>query len=301
LEQVEGVVFDIQRYSLHDGPGLRTNVFLKGCPLHCGWCANPESHDIQPELALFAHKCIVCGQFSEECPAKWQHDKNNGWDKASANKYSARTTICPTKAIHWIGKRRTAGEVMQEVLRDAPFYEDGGGMTLTGGEPTMQPLMAKALLRLAKVEGISTAMETCGYTQWTVLESLLPYLDHILFDLKHIESKVHRAFTGVGNERILTNLRHLMKLHMSLTIRIPLVPGFNTSVESLQAIAEFVVALKGAVRSVDLLPYHTLGKTKYQALGRQYPWKDHKRLSNEEIERLANVLESYGLTVNIGG
>ena len=203
LEQVQGVIFDIQRYSLHDGPGLRTNVFLSGCPLRCGWCSNPESQKLQPEIALFARNCIACGQFGEACPGSWQEDLQDGWTKALEEKYNARSTLCPTEAIRWIGARRTAADVMQEVLRDLPFYEDGGGMTLTGGEPTMQPRMAEALLRLAKADGISTAMETCGFTQWKVFEYLLPYLDHILFDLKHVDSDIHRAFTGVDNEQIL--------------------------------------------------------------------------------------------------
>jgi pyruvate formate lyase activating enzyme len=301
LEKVEGLVFDIQRYSLHDGPGLRTNVFLSGCPLRCGWCCNPESQNLQPEIALFAHNCIACGQFVEACPVSWKNDRNNGWNKALEEKYRDRAKTCPTEAIRWIGERRTAGEVIQEVLRDAPFYEDGGGMTLTGGEPTMQPDIAEALLRLAKAEQISTAMETCGYAQWAVFERLLPYLDHILFDLKHMDSEVHQAFTGVGNELILSNLRRLVSANTPITIRVPLIPGFNATVKSIQAIAEFVLKLNGSIKGIDLLPYHTLGKTKYKALGRDYPWKDFNRLTDTEVESLTKVVESYGLAVNIGG
>ena len=170
LEQVEGIVFDIQRYSLHDGPGLRTNVFLKGCPLRCAWCANPESQRTQPELMLSAHNCIECGHFADNCLVCWA-----GRQHASAElELAARVDICPTGALHWVGERRTAGEVLREVLRDAPFYGNGGGMTLTGGEPTMQPAMAEALLRLAKDANITTAMETCGQTQWSVYARLLP-------------------------------------------------------------------------------------------------------------------------------
>jgi len=301
LEKIEGIVFDIQRYSLYDGPGLRTNVFLSDCPLRCGWCCNPESQNLQPEIAIFAHNCIICGQFVEACPASWENDKNNGWSKALEEKYSDRTKVCPTKAIRWIGERRTAGKVIQEVLRDAPFYEDGGGMTLTGGEPTMQPDMAEALLRLAKAEQISTAMETCGYAQWAVFESLLPYLDHILFDLKHVDNEVHRTFTGVGNELILSNLGQLVAIDAPVTVRIPLIPGFNATIESVETIARFVLELNGSIKGIDLLPYHTLGKTKYKALGRDYPWEDYNRLSDTEVESLVKVVESYGLAVNIDG
>ncbi len=301
FEQVEGVVFDIQRYSLHDGPGLRTNVFLSGCPLRCGWCSNPESQKLQPELALFTRNCIACKQFGEVCPVSWQEDLQDGWTKALEEKYSARSLLCPTEAIRWIGERRSTGDVIQEVLRDVPFYEDGGGMTLAGGEPTMQPRMAEALLRLAKADGISTAMETCGFTQWKVFEYLLPYLDHILFDLKQINSGIHRAFTGVDNELILSNLQRLVQIGAPVTVRVPLIPGFNANVEDMQAIARFVSELDGTRKSIDLLPYHSFGKAKYEALGRDYPWKNYERLSDEELEILVKVLEDYGLTVDIGG
>jgi pyruvate formate lyase activating enzyme len=299
LKQVEGIVFDIQRYSLHDGPGLRTNVFLKGCPLRCHWCANPESQSLPPELALFSHNCMACGQFEPPCPVCW--DGHPERSEALTAEFDRRAAICPTGAIHWIGRRRTAGEVITEVLRDAPFYEDGGGMTLTGGEPTMQPEMCLALLRLAKAEYISTALETCGQTRWEVLAGLLPYLDDILYDLKHLDSEIHRAFTGLGNELILANLRRLAAVGAPVTVRVPLIPGFNASVESVQAIAEFVRSLDGPVKSVDLLPYHTLGQAKYKALGRDYPWQAHDRLTDDEVAVLAGVVESYGLPVSIGG
>ncbi|MEW5956298.1 MAG: glycyl-radical enzyme activating protein [Chloroflexota bacterium] len=297
LEKIEGIVFDIQRYSLHDGPGLRTNVFLKGCPLRCQWCANPESQRLQPELALFSHNCIACGQFEEVCPVCWG-GRNGGWTQEQEEKYSQRALVCPTGAIHWIGRRRAAGEIIQEVLRDAPFYEDGGGMTLTGGEPTFQPELAEALLRLAKAENLSTAMETCGYTRWVILERLLPYLDHILFDLKHVDSDLHRAFTGLDNELILSNLRRLAAVEAPVTVRVPLIPGFNASSDSLRAIAEFVRGLNGSIMAVDLLPYHTLGKAKYKALGREYPWPADERLTGAEVQALAGVVELYGLAVN---
>jgi len=301
LENVAGVIFDIQRYSLHDGPGLRTNVFLKGCPLNCWWCSNPESQGIQPEFALFAQNCIACGQFAEVCPVRWQNDRGRSWTKELEEEYHTRVMRCPTEAIHRIGEQRTAGEVMAEVVRDLPFYEDKGGMTLTGGEPTMQPHFAEALLRLAKAEAISTAMETCGLTQWAVLERLLPYLDDILFDVKHLDPKVHQAFTGVGNELILSNLRQLVALAAPVTIRVPLIPGFNASPESLRAIAEFVLELNSSIKGIDLIPYHTLGKPKYKALNRDYPWEEYQRFTDPEIETLTRVLESCGLTVNIGG
>ena len=244
---------------------------------------------------------MACDQFVEACPIYWKHERGSGWNQELEGKYNARVEVCPTEAIHWIGTQRTAGEVITEVLRDRPFYEDGGGMTLTGGEPTMQPDMAEALLCLAKTEGISTAMETCGHTQFEVLEQLLPYLDHILFDLKHVDSEIHRKFTGVNNRRILSNLRRLIKLQAPVIIRVPLIPGFNANTESLQAIAELLLSWDDSIQTLDLLPYHTLGKSKYPAIGFEYPWEDYTRLTDEEVNMLVNTIEAYGLTVRIGG
>lgn len=297
LEQVEGIVFDVQRYSIHDGPGLRTNVFLKGCPLRCQWCANPESQNPQPQLALFAHNCMACGQFEETCPVCWAHTNGTGREE----KYGPRAEVCPTGAMHWIGERRTAGEVIREVRRDAPFYEDGGGMTLTGGEPTMQPDMAEALLRLAKAEYIATAIETCGHTRWAVWERLLPYLDDILFDLKHTDPDLHRTFTGLDNELILSNLRQLAALGAPVTVRVPLIPDFNATPEYMRAMAGFVQSLAGPVKGIDLLPYHNLAQGKYKALGRDYPWAGHDRLPEAEVQRLAEIVAGYGFKVSIGG
>lgn len=190
---------------------------------------------------------------------------------------------------------------MHEVLRDVPFYADGGGMTLTGGEPTMQPQMAEALLRLAQTEGISTAMETCGHTSWSVIERLLPYLDLVLYDLKHMDSVVHRSFTGVGNEKILSNLRQLSARLTPVEVRVPLIPGFNAAEADLAAIAEFVRDLNGAIRAVALLPYHTLGRSKYPALAREYAWAGAERLTEDQVVAFVDIVESYGLTVNVGG
>jgi glycyl-radical enzyme activating protein/glucokinase-like ROK family protein len=301
LEQVEGVVFDVQRYSLHDGPGLRTNVFMKGCPLRCEWCANPESQQLQPELALFANQCIACGQFDETCPTGWKRLEHDELTGQAIQDYGVRAAVCPTGAMRWVGERRTAGEIIKEVLRDAPFYQGGGGVTLTGGEPTMQPHLAEALLRLAKAEYLSTAMETCGQVHWAVLEALLPYLDHVLFDLKVVDSEVHRLYTGVGNELILANLRRLAALRAPLATRVPLIPGCNASEQGMQAIAGFVRELDGPITSIDILPYHTLGKAKYAALGRTYPWEEQQRLGEAEVEALVRVVEHEGLRVNIGG
>ena len=298
LAQVQGIVFDIQRYSLHDGPGLRTNVFLKGCPLRCPWCANPESQQMQPELAFSAANCIDCAQFAEPC-----HTCLTRAPSAvdGATTLADRVAICPTGALHWLGERRTAGDVIAEVLRDAPFYGTEGGLTLTGGEATMQPAFAEALLRQAKAAGIATALETAGHTQWQVFVRLLPLLDVILYDLKHVNGDLHRQVTGIGNELILANLRQLAAHNAPLIVRIPLIPGFNADPASLRTMAAFIRDLGAAVQRVDLLPYHTLGKAKYRALGRPYGWADHARLTDAQVQACVASVAACGLPVTSGG
>ncbi len=289
LSAIEGVVFDVQRYSLHDGPGVRTALFFKGCPLRCGWCSNPESQAREPEPAVFARQCIRCGQFSPPCP-----DKPGAVD-------AGRAARCPAGGVRLIGERRSAGSLMAQALRDAPFYEEGGGITLTGGEPLLQPRLAGALLRLARAEGIHTAIETSGAAPWEALEALLPHLDMVLFDLKQMDSAIHRTYTGAGNEQTLSNLRQAAARGAALTVRVPLIPGFNATVEAIGAIARFVAGLASPPPPLDLLPYHTLGRAKYAALGRRYPWEEHEPLTAAQAEEMAEVVRGYGLQVTVGG
>jgi glycyl-radical enzyme activating protein/glucokinase-like ROK family protein len=297
LASVEGVIFDIQRFSVHDGPGIRTSVFLKGCTLRCAWCANPESQRPQPELAFTESRCIRCGQFLDPCADGWV----SGETLASRKKYGERVNDCPTCGIRWMGTRQTAGEILEEVLKDRAFYENGGGLTLTGGEPTFQPHFSEAVLRLAKAAQINTAMETTGHTRWNILERLIPYLDHILFDVKHLDGEKHRQYTGADNVLILANLRRLAEARAPVEIRVPLIPGFNADVDSLAQIANFVMETQGLEKEVCLLPYHAFGQSKYHALGRLYPWKGVDPISDESVEALAEVFRSRDLRVRIGG
>lgn len=301
LSQVTGIVFDIQRMSMHDGPGLRTNVFLKGCPLRCAWCANPESQASYPEPMLRAGQCIDCGQFLETCThclPNWRGQQRNQTQRIEIDE---RVALCPTGAVTWTGARRAAGDVIAEVLRDRPFYGDGGGMTVTGGEPTMQPDFCAALLQLAHDAGVTTALETCGYTQWAIFERLLPHVDLFLYDIKHVDAAPHRQFTGVDNAPILTNLQRLTAAGARVRARIPLIPGFNATPEDVAAIAKFIAYLPRPVQGVDLLPYHTMGKAKYTALGREFPWVDHARLTDAQIREMATIFAAHGLAVTIGG
>jgi len=303
LERVEGTVFDVQRYSLHDGPGLRTSVFLKGCPLRCSWCSNPESQRVTPELAMFSANCLACGACVEVCGAGARKlvDGQLVWERGLCNECGECVRACPAEAVRWSGQRWTAGDVIREVLRDVPFYEDGGGLTLTGGEPALQPAFAEAILRLAKTEHLNTAIETTGNAPWEALERLLPYLDLWLYDVKHMNSKIHHDCTGLGNELILSNLRKLARLGAPIRVRVPLIPGFNMTEENMRQTAAFVVELGDGVRSVDLLPYHTLGRPKYKALGRSYSWKDHDPPTDADAQAMAELVRSYGLNVQIVG
>lgn len=305
LESMRGVVFDVQRYSVHDGPGLRTNVFLKGCPLRCGWCANPESQHPFPEPFLRGGDCIHCELLDEPCsrrlPAWIAARKADPHETVALAEINERVRLCATGALYWAGATRSASDVLAEVLRDRPFYGKDGGLTLTGGEPTMQPAFCEALLRLARAEGIATAMETCGHTQWEIFDRLWPLMDTLLFDLKHVDNQRHLQHTGMDNHLILDNLDRLAAAGAPLRIRVPVIPGFNAAPREIAAIVAHVKALPGPVQGVDLLPYHALGKAKYAGLGRDYPWEGHTRLSDGEVAALADIVSAAGLPVHIGG
>jgi pyruvate formate lyase activating enzyme len=302
LKEVRGIVFDIQRYSLHDGPGLRTNVFLKGCGLNCHWCSNPESKQPQPEIAFFDRTCFLCGDCVPVCSeaAIIIENQQITWDRLKCNQCGRCVEICSSNAFSLIGKTMTAGAVVAEVLRDVAFYGGHGGLTLTGGEPTLQPEFAEAVLCLTKAEGVKTAIETCGAVSWKNIERLLPYLDLVLFDLKHVDPLEHRKFTGASNTVILDNLRRTAQSGANLIVRVPLIPGFNADQVSLMAIAEFVQSLQ-VVREIHLLTYHTLGKAKYHALGLPYPMEQIPPMKAEEAEEWASIFRENGFTVMIGG
>jgi pyruvate formate lyase activating enzyme len=303
LEGVQGSVFDIQRYSLDDGPGLRTSVFFKGCPLRCAWCSNPESQRVKPELLMFAASCVSCGACVDVCAVHGRslRDGRLQWNRASCTGCGECARICPVHATAWSGGQRAAGEVVREVLRDAAFYEDGGGLTLTGGEPLLQPAFAEALLRLAKAERLSTAIETTGNAPWEAIESIYAYVGLWLVDLKQMDSQEHRKWTGIGNELILSNLRKLAALGAPICVRLPLIPGVNASEDNLRRTAEFVAQLGSSVRSLDLLPFHKLARAKYQALDRDSKFYDAGLMPESQLQSAAELLRSYQLTVRISG
>lgn len=271
----KAIVFNIQRFSVNDGPGIRTNVFLKGCMLDCVWCHNPESKSPRPVLSLTEKLCIGCGACAHVCP-KGLHTLENSVhtiDRANCIGCGACVEDCGG-ALELLGKEMTVDEILAEVLRDKPFYEtSGGGMTVTGGDPLYRASFTKELLRAAKEAGLHTCIETSGYAKWEVLAELIPYTDLFLWDVKETDSVLHKRFTGVENTLILENLHKLDAAGASIVLRCPLIPGYNAREEHLSAIAELANSLANVIR-IDVEPYHPLGKGKCESVGLEYPMGD---------------------------
>jgi pyruvate formate lyase activating enzyme len=303
-ESLTGWVFNVQRYSVHDGPGIRTTVFLKGCPLGCVWCDNPESQSDIPQIVYWQDRCMHCGTCLHVCPQAAILEKDNGWrqiDRKLCDLCGLCIEECYAGALEIVGKSRTDREILSLVEEDRLFYdESGGGMTLSGGEPLSQPGFSLSLLEGAKVRGIRTAIETSGYAPWGVWVSLLPYLDLILYDLKEVDSDRHVKFTGVENTTILENIERLAKTDIPVIVRRPVIRGYNDNFESIHALGKFVKGLR-TIREIDLLPYHRLGLSKYERLGQNYILADEPTMKNEEITGLKEILLTYGLKVQIGG
>jgi pyruvate formate lyase activating enzyme len=292
LSEISGVVFDIQRYSIHDGPGIRTTVFLKGCPLSCTWCQNPESQSREAELLLNKNLCGGCGRCVAGCSAGANSLSGNRAevDREKCLCCGACVETCPNQARRIAGKSLTVSEVMKEVLKDRKFYEtSGGGITLSGGEATYQPEFASALFRKSKELVIHTALETCGYASWSVFERVLEYTDLVLYDIKHLDSGRHQRGTGFGNEIILENARRIAE-SKPMKVRVPLIPGFNDSEHDIRSIANFVVSLPNQIE-MELLAYNPLGEGKYERLGKGQ--KEHKEVQEETyFDSLRGVAES---------
>jgi pyruvate formate lyase activating enzyme len=298
----EGVVFDIQRFSIHDGPGIRTLVFLKGCNLRCPWCSNPESQRFEPELFFHPERCIGCKNCLNACP----HGSITLEDgQLSFNRYLCQNCgkcsyVCYAEARLIRGRQMSAELVLEEVLKDGPFYRNsGGGVTVGGGEPLAQADFAAAILKKCKEKGLHTAVETAGYVPWPKIEKVLPYTDLFLYDVKHMDPKKHREHVGTDNRLISANLKRLVERKNKVVVCVPLIPGFNDTASEIDAIAHF--AASQGIKKINLLPYHRFGEGKYLLLGRTYQFQGRKKLSEEEIEGLRKVAAARGLRVKVGG
>lgn len=288
-----GLVFNIQRFSVHDGPGLRTTVFLKGCPAHCPWCHNPESQSHVPELLSFPERCIDCGTCRSVCP--------HGTDPALCTACGVCAEACPAEARQVAGRIMTVGDVLDVVSRDRIFYEEsGGGVTFSGGEPFAQPAFLRALLAASKQAGLSTVVDTCGSVARRMLLDAAPLVDLFLFDLKMLDAERHVKVIGVPLAPILANLEALASANHAIWVRVPIVPSFTDADRDLAAIAALAASLP-AVRRVSLLPYHAIGAGKFARLRKDYELAHIAPPDRRRMEQIAGLFSARGLDARIGG
>jgi pyruvate formate lyase activating enzyme len=301
-ERILGLVFDIQRFSLHDGPGIRTTVFLKGCPLHCLWCHNPEAIRREPELSSCAEFCIRCGRCVEVCPEEAiSMGQSAIIDRTRCTACGECAACCPSHALEMKGTERTIGEVLAEVLEDAPFFDASeGGLTVSGGEPLLQHAFCHALLGAVKQRGYHTALDTSGIVAWPILERMLPVTDLFLYDVKAISGDLHRSLTGVDNAVIKDNLGRLLQTEAQVQIRIPIIPGYNDLPEEISGIGRFLAGQSRRVE-IHLLPYHTYAEDKYGRVGRTYSLSGLEPPSAERLLEIRDALERFGLHVKVLG
>lgn len=299
LRVVTGTIFNIQHYCIHDGPGIRTNVFVKGCPLRCVWCANPESQVSRPQLMYRTDKCMGCGVCIEACPKQavlFTEEGKVRTDRSACDGCGACVSACKADARERMGYHATAGEVFDEVAGDSLFYGEDGGVTITGGEALAHPEFTRALLELCRMHGIGTAVETCGFAAWEVMKPILELCDVVLYDEKHMDNELHRKYMGQGNERILENLKKINdELTCDIWVRVPTVPGYNDSVENIMAVGRFVSEQVPRCKQVHLLPFHHMGESKFEQLENE-PNGFHSEVPTEEhMEALRDMIRGFGL------
>ncbi len=299
-----GIVFNIQKYSIHDGPGIRTTVFLKGCPLRCQWCHNPEGQSPEPELALWPSRCLrECRECLSVCDRQALSKTPSllSLDKDKCNLCGKCAEVCPSRAVEIAGRRLSVTEVMEEVQKDLMFHdESGGGVTFSGGEPLMQPEFLEVLLEESKKRGMHTVVDTCGYAKPEVIDRISEKVDLYLYDLKVMDDRKHRQFTGGSNAIILENLKKLDEKEKEVVVRIPIIPGVNDGEKDIEDILGFLGLLKNSHR-LSLLPYHDLGKEKYRRFTLPYKIGNVLPPTGEMIKKIKERLESSGYEVTVGG
>ncbi len=303
MKLITGIVFNIQRFSVNDGPGIRTLVFFKGCPLNCIWCSNPESQKPSQELSYIKKLCILCLRCISVCPNKAIILENdNLFTNLKICKACGKCTkVCPVNARKVEGKRYTVVELYEIVAKDIVFFRtSSGGVTISGGEPYAQFDFLLDFLKKCKSKGINTAVETCGFVEWDKIKSSLKYLDLVLYDIKLIDEKIHNNFTGVNNTLILDNLRKLIFTDINVIVRFPLIPGISDDISNLNSIVNYLKEI-GYKGEIHLLPYHRLGMNKYEQLGKQYDLEKLKPPGKRMISRTEKLLEKEGFSIKLFG
>lgn len=300
-----GWVTNLQDFVVHDGPGLRVLIFLKGCSLKCQWCQNPESLALLPEIEFHTSLCLGCLRCAEVCPIPGAiiEDKERRIDRSKCTKCMVCVDACLGTALRRVGEWMSVEQVLQRIVKYKPFFDHSncGGVTLSGGEPTFQPEFALRLLKSCREMGIHTVVETCGYTNYETLKGITQNVDLLIYDIKHMDEASHITGTGVSNRLILENLERLCKeVNTEIVVHIPLITGFNDDDENIIKTAEFVRSLK-KIKHVDLLPFNELASGKYKAMGLNWEYAEVRRQSPEQLSRLQEIVQSYGLEVNIGG
>ncbi|WPC41584.1 choline TMA-lyase-activating enzyme [Clostridium sp. JS66] len=303
----KATIFNIQKYNMYDGDGVRTLIFFQGCPLRCKWCANPEGLIRKNKVMFKSDLCVDCGACVSVCPVgihtinskTLKHEVNRDIDCIGCGKCK---DACLKSAISIVGEVKTISELLEIVEEDRTFYEvSGGGVTLGGGEVLMQPEAASSLLMACKHTGINTAIETCGYAKLESVLKVAEFTDLFLFDIKHIDSDKHFQWTGVRNEQILENLQELLRRKYNVKIRMPLLKGVNDQKEDIEKTMELLKPYKDYrnFKGIDLLPYHKMGVNKYKQLGIEYPIKDDPSLTNEDLNRIEEWIKQYDLSAKV--
>lgn len=300
---LSGMVFNIMRYSVNDGPGIRTTVFLKGCPLRCRWCHNPESISPRREMSYKQDRCLRCGDCLGACP----HGAIVPLDgyfitlRQRCHQCGTCVEVCVSDAREIVGEEMTVAQVMEEIEKDIVFYnESGGGVTFSGGEPLLQSDFLLGLLKACKENGIHTAIETTGLAAPEMLETVSRYTDLFLYDLKVLNDAKHVEFTGVSNALLLSNLQLLVSASKQVVLRIPIIPGFNDNPVDIKEIGQFAASLRG-IKEIDLLPFHEIGRSKYERLGIDCTMPELDPPSEQRLGQIADDLSKFGVTVRIGG